>query len=111
MAINQGLIAPYFSPEIPNQYTEVLLRPRFSFPASEVDALLDLFRRRGSLLNPQSTARISSDPDDNKFIACDLAGKADFLVTDNKRHFPETRPSGAKVINAAELLELFTLEL
>ena len=111
LAINQGLVTPYFSPEILVEYSEVLLRPRFSFPGNEVDALLDLFRRRGKLLNPQSTARISPDPDDDKFIACALAGKADFLVTGNKRHFPETKPSGAKVVNAAELLEVITLGL
>jgi len=73
--------------------------------------LLDLLRRRGNLCNPQSTARISPDPDDDKFIACALAGKADVLVTGNKRHFPETEPSGAKVVNAAELLEVITLGL
>jgi uncharacterized protein len=111
MAINQGLIAPYFSPEILDEYAEVLLRPRFGFPVEEVDALLDLFRRRGNLLNPQSTARISPDPDDDKFIACALAGAADFLVTGNKRHFPQIKLSGTRVVNAAELLELITLEL
>ena len=110
MAINQGLVTPYFSSEILDECSEVLLRPRFSFPASEVDALLDLLRRRGNLCNPQSTARISPDPDDDKFIACALAGKADFPVTGNKRHFPE-EPSGAKVVNAAELLEVITLGL
>lgn len=107
MAINQGLVTPYFSPEILDEYSEVLLRPRFRFPGNEVDALLDLFRLRGKLLNPESTARISPDPDDDKLIACALAAEADFLVTGNKRHFPQTKPWGARVVNAAEI----TLEL
>jgi putative PIN family toxin of toxin-antitoxin system len=47
MAINQGLVTPYFSPEILNEYSDVLLRPRFGFPAKEVDALLDMLRRTG----------------------------------------------------------------
>jgi predicted nucleic acid-binding protein len=37
MAINQGLVTPYFSTEILNEYRDVLLRPRFGFPAKEVD--------------------------------------------------------------------------
>jgi predicted nucleic acid-binding protein len=53
----------------------------------------------------------SPDPDDDKFIACALAGKADFLVTGNKRHFPQDGLSRARVVNAAELLEFITLDL
>ena len=53
----------------------------------------------------------SPDPDDDKFIACALQGKVDFLVTGNKRHFPPDPLPGIKVVNAAELLEFITLEL
>jgi len=111
MAINQGLVTPYFSPEILNEYRDVLLRPRFGFPAKEVDALLDMLRRRGNLLDQVPVTHASPDPDDDKFIACALAGEADFLVTGNKRHFPQTLPAGASIVNAAELLEVITLEL
>jgi putative PIN family toxin of toxin-antitoxin system len=111
MAINQGLVTPCISPEILKEYSDVLLRPRFGFPANEVDALLGMLRRRGDFLDPGPIARISPDPDDDKFIACFLAGKADFLVTGNKRHFPQPQRTGARVVNAAELLELITLEL
>jgi len=111
MAINQGLVTPYFSPEILQEYSDVLLRPRFGFPPSEVNTLLNMLRRRGSLLDPAPMTRISPDPDDDKFIACALEGKTDFLVTGNRRHFPATLPAHARVVNAAELLELITLEL
>jgi len=111
MAINQGLIAPCLSPEILEEYSEVLLRPRFGFPADEVDALLDLLRGRGSLYDSGPIARISPDPDDDKFVACALAAKADFLVTGNKRHFPQIQLANARVVSAGELLEIITLEL
>lgn len=110
-AINQGLVLPYFSEEILEEYSDVLFRPRFGFPAEVVDALLDLFRHRGKLLNPVPIAAVSPDPGDDKFIACALAGKVDFLVTGNKRHFPQSLESGVKVLNAAELLEFITLEM
>lgn len=111
MAINQGLVMPCISPEILKEYSDVLLRPRFGFPAEEVSALLDLFRRRGELLDPPPIAGVSPDPGDDKFIACAAAGKADFLVTGNKQHFPQSQDIGARVVNAAELLGFITLEL
>lgn len=70
-----------------------------------------MLRRRGNLVDPIPITHISPDPDDDKFIACALAAKADLLVTGNKRHFPQTLSSAARVVNAAELLELITLEL
>jgi predicted nucleic acid-binding protein len=69
-AIKQGLVVPYFSQEILKEYGDVLFRPRFGFPTEVVDALLDLFRHRGELLRPVPIAGVSSDPDDDKFIAC-----------------------------------------
>jgi putative PIN family toxin of toxin-antitoxin system len=111
MAINQGLVAPCLSSAILQEYSDVLLRPRFGFPADEVAAMLNLFRSRGNLSSPASMAPISPDPDDDKFIACALAGNADFLVTGNKRHFPQAGSLRARVVNAAELLEFITLEL
>lgn len=56
-------------------------------------------------------AGLSPDPEDDKFIACALEGKADFLVTGNKRHFPQRKDMTFQVVNAAELLAYITLEL
>jgi putative PIN family toxin of toxin-antitoxin system len=111
LAINQRLVVPCFSREILKEYSDVLLRPRFAFLVDEVDALLDMLRRCGADVEPVPIAPTSPDPDDDKFIACALAGNADFLVTGNKRHFPEAGASGTKVVNAAELLEFITFEL
>jgi putative PIN family toxin of toxin-antitoxin system len=108
-AINQGLVVPCFSAEILEEYTKVLLRPRFGFSRDEIRALLDLLNRRGSLLESSIPARVSPDPDDDKFIGCAMATKADFLVTGNKRHFPESQYADTRVVNAGELLEAITL--
>jgi predicted nucleic acid-binding protein len=111
MAINQGLVIPCFSLEILQEYSDVLLRPRFGFPSEDVDVLLDVLHRRGKLLDPVPISGVSPDPADDKSIACALTEKPDFLVTGNKRHFPQTGHMGARVVNAAELLEFITLEL
>lgn len=111
MAISQGVVAPCFSAEILEEYTEVLLRPRFSFPRSEVRALVNLLRLKGHDLGSICPIEVSPDPDDDKFIACVLAAKAQFLVTGNKKHFPADQLGGAKLVNAAELLEIITSEI
>lgn len=111
MAVNAGLVAPCFSQEILGEYSDVLLRPRFGFPADEVGALLDLMRSRGIFVKPAPMAGLSPDPEDDKFIACALEGKPDFLVTGNKRHFPQHKNMTFQMVNAAELLEYITLEL
>ena len=111
MAINQGLVVPCLSIEVIQEYSDVLRRPKFSFSAGEVRALLDLLRSCGSLNDSVPRPGASPDPDDDKFIACALAGKADFLVTGNKRHFPQNKYGGVIVVNAAELLEFVTLDL
>ncbi len=110
-AINQGLVTPCFSEEILREYSEVLLRPKFGFSSEEVDALLAVFRFRGNSVVSKPEGRSSPDPGDEKFIACAVAGEADFLVTGNKRHFPESRFGAARVVNAGELLEFITLGL
>ena len=111
MAINQGLVVPCFSEEILEEYSGVLFREKFGFAPESISALLDLFRCQGDLIAPAPMAGISPDPDDDKFIACAVAGKVNFLVTGNKRHFPRTKRLEARVVNARELLGFITLEL
>ena len=111
LAISQGLVLPYVSAEILGEYSGVLRRERFGFPAQEVEAVLALFQRQGARLDAVPVANLSPDPDDDNFIACALAGEAEFLVTGNKRHFPPIQGPRPKIVNSGELLELITLEL
>jgi uncharacterized protein len=110
LAAHEGLIEPCFTDEILQEYAAVLLRPKFGFVQADVDALLSLIRGRGRLLASAPEARLCSDPDDDKFIACALAAGAEFLVTGNKRHFPKGPVRGVKIVNATELLGFLTLE-
>jgi uncharacterized protein len=111
LAVHQSLIEPCFSLEILNEYSSVLIRPKFGFARAEVDALLALFRSRGRNLGSVPVARVSPDPGDDKFIACALLGKAHFLVTGNKKHFPMDKLGDVRVVSAGELLEFVMLEM
>lgn len=111
LAIKQGFVKPCFSSDILQEYSGVLARPKFGFPADEIAALMDIFQDQGDLLQPAPLVGSSPDPGDDKFLACALAAKADFVVTGNKRDFPEDQIKPAKVVSAGELLNLITLEL
>jgi uncharacterized protein len=111
LAVQHGLIQACFSEDILQEYAGVLARPRFGFPDNEIKALLYALQNHGDLLDPPALAGISPDPGDDKFLACALAAKADFLITGNKRDFPEDPIKPTKVVSAGELLDLITLEL
>lgn len=71
----------------------------------------NLLRQCGNFVAPPGIPHVSPDPDDDKFIACALTGNAEFMVTGNKKHFPQSQLAGVKLVSAGELLELITLEL
>jgi uncharacterized protein len=72
---------------------------------------LSLLRERGEMVSPAPVPGGSPDPGDDKFIACAVAAKADYLVTGNKRDFPEAQLAPTKLVSAGELLNIITLGL
>ena len=110
LAINHGLVIPCFSADMLREYSDVLLRPKFGFVQDEVESLLDLFRQLGTPVETIPMSRHSPDPGDDKFIACAITGKAAFLVTGNKRHFPQSQLPDCKVVSAGELMSFLTVD-
>jgi uncharacterized protein len=112
LAIRHGLVMPYFSAEILQEYVEVLARPKFGFPSDQIEALTALLRSQGKVVqDPQLIPSGLPDPGDEKFLACAKVAMVDFIVTGNKRHFPPKVCKAIRVVNAAELLDRITLEL
>lgn len=70
-----------------------------------------MLRLRGELVQPDICPVVSPDPADSKFLDCAYAVRADFLVTGNKRDFPDSPYGLTRVVNASELLEHITLEI
>ena len=64
--------------------------PNLLFRRMKSRAVLDLFRSQGELFEPDVSAAASVDPGDTKFLQCAVAALADYVVTGNKGHFPES---------------------
>lgn len=92
----------YVSAEIVAEYAEVLARPELAIRKGLRRQLLQLVRNRAHLVKPTHRLAVTSDPDDNIFLECADAARADYLVTGNQRHFPKFWRS-SKVISSASL--------
>lgn len=96
----------YVSVAILTEYEAVLRRSKFSrVSPTAIDTALELIRRVAIIVNPKEMLGVSSDESDNRFLECAEAADADYLVTGNKRHFPE-QWKRCMVIGARELVEL-----
>ena len=67
--------------------------------------LLDVIRKRAQLINRVRAIKVAKDPQDDKFIECADAARADYLVTGNARHFPKFWKN-SKVVTSREFLAL-----
>ncbi len=95
----------FVSQEVLSEYTEVLRRPELRIPAAERRALIDLIAKRSQMVVPTRELAVCRDPDDDMFIECADAARADFLITGNLKHFPRYWQN-TKIINARELLDI-----
>jgi putative PIN family toxin of toxin-antitoxin system len=95
----------YVSDAILSEYREVLSRPELQIRKGLRQQLLQLIGSRAHLAAPPRTLRVTSDPDDNIFLECADAARADYLVTGNQRHFPKFWKK-TKVITSREFISI-----
>lgn len=95
----------YVSQPILEEYADVLSRPELKIRKGLRRQLLQLIRNRSNLVVPSRRLEVSSDPDDNRFLECADAARADYLVTGNLRHFPRFWKK-TKIITPREFIGL-----
>jgi putative PIN family toxin of toxin-antitoxin system len=95
----------YVSEAILAEYREVLGRPELKIRKGLRQQLLQLIRTRSHRVKPTRTLQVTKDPDDNKFVECADAARADYLLTGNQRHFPRFWKK-TKVITSREFIDL-----
>ena len=95
----------YVSDAILSEYREVLWRPELRIRKGLRRQLLQLIRNHSQLLIPSRLLRVTKDSDDDKFLECADAARADYLVTGNQRHFPKFWKK-TKVITSREVISV-----
>lgn len=111
LAVHQGLVHPCLSEAVLAEYAAVLARAKLGFLPDEIAALIAMLRRVGELVAPRGSTFASPDPGDSKFLHCAEAARAEFLVTGNARHFPDSPYGPTRVVTATESLERITQEI
>jgi uncharacterized protein len=100
----------YVSDPIVSEYTLVLARTELKIRRSMRKQLLQLIKNHTRVLTPSRVAQVTSDPDDNIFVECADAARADYLVTGNQRHFPKFWKN-TKIISSREFLSVIAPHL
>jgi putative PIN family toxin of toxin-antitoxin system len=93
----------YVTEAVLAEYREVLARPEFKIRRGLRQQLLQLIKNHAQLVTPARALQVARDPDDNKFLECADAARADYLVTGNQRHFPKFWKK-TKVITSREFI-------
>jgi uncharacterized protein len=95
----------YVSDAIFAEYRAVLARPELRIRRGLRLQLLQFVRNSSHLVTVRRQLQVTKDPDDNKFLECADAARADYLVTGNQRHFPKFW-KGTKVITSREFIDI-----
>ncbi len=95
----------YLSASILAEYSDVLARPEFKIRKGLRQQLLQLLKNRSHLAVPTRRLNVAYDPDDDIFLECADAARADYLVTGNQKHFPRFWKKTA-VITPREFISL-----
>jgi len=83
-----GRLTVLYDNRILGEYKEVLSRAKFHFKKNLIVELLDYVRHEGEFVAAEPLRVPSVSEDDKMFYEVARAGKAQFLVTGNKKHFP-----------------------
>jgi uncharacterized protein len=91
--------------EILAEYKDVLLRPKFKLSQEAIEEWWEIFDRVTQLIEVEVEVDFPRDRKDAKFLACALAGNADFLITGD-RDFSEVETLGnTKIVSVSGFLD------
>jgi uncharacterized protein len=97
------------SAAVMEEYFNVLSRPKFGrIDPRRIVKLLNLLQSEAKAVAPVRRCSACPHEPDNRFLECAEAASADFLVTGNKRHFPD-RWRSTRIVNAREFLNAIRL--
>jgi len=91
--------------EILTEYRNVLARSALRIAKGLRQQLMRLVKNRAQIVRPAYPLEVTRDPEDNKFLECADAARADYLITGNQRHFPRFWKN-TKIITSREFISL-----
>jgi putative PIN family toxin of toxin-antitoxin system len=95
--------------EIIEEYVRVLAYPKFKLTEREIEALVheELLPYIEPVTVSEDIKGVSNDPDDDKFLACAAAAKADFIVSGDAHLLNLKTYKGCPIVTAEKFLKKF----
>ena len=98
-----GKIVILYDNRIIEEYSNVLRRKKFMFKNEWIEPLLDYIKNTGEYVAADPITNKFQDEEDKKFYEVAISGKAKYIITGNRAHFPNS-----KIIkNPKEFIELY----
>ncbi len=104
-ALFSGKIVPLYNIDILKEYHNVLSRPKFPFKSETINSTIQFIKDNGIDSDRINSEEYFPDKDDIVFYEVALSREDSFLVTGNKKHFPQN----PIVISPAEMVEMLGL--
>ena len=101
-ALLRNGICPLYNQEIISEYQDVLHRDKFHFPAEALNTIINTVQQQGLSSERIASSEHFPDPKDVVFYEVALSKDDAYLVTGNKKHFPQT----PIVVTPAEMLKI-----
>ena len=95
----------YGSTPVLEEYAEMQSRPELSVRTGLWRQLLQLIKSHGHLVTPWRHIEVTSDTDDDIFVECADAVRADSVITGNRKHVPAIWKA-AKIVTPREFVSL-----
>jgi putative PIN family toxin of toxin-antitoxin system len=98
------------SPQVLQEILEVLFRSELTekyqrLGEIDIENVISLLAKAG-VVEPGETVTICRDPDDDKFLECATAGKADYIVSEDKDLLVIKEYQRVRIINTETFLDL-----
>jgi len=97
-----------FTPDIYSEYVRVAEHISNKYPGIDISGILNLITVHAEII--QSTTlptQVCEDPDDDKFIACALSGKIEFIVSGDKHLLKLSGYEGIKILTPRSFYEAY----
>lgn len=103
----EGVFQLLVSPEILEEYRRVGEEFSGRQPNVDFERLLGLLVAQGAVVMPRTLPGVCRDPDDDKFIACAIAGGAAVIVSGDKDLLAIPGDIGVEVLTPREFLNRY----
>lgn len=96
---------------IAHEYLDVINRPKFKIPKSEIVAATDYLLQIAEFVTPEEEILvIIADPTDNKFLEAAVAGKVNYVVSGDNHLLEIGSFRGIPIITAHDFIDLLKTE-